>query len=311
MSVIKCLRDTLSLARRYILDWIVILIMGGIALCFEFLKPFTRYYFANDMSISYPHKDDTVPSWTLVPISFGVPLVVVVASTLALHRGRRSEIAHLHHALLALLMSLVSTLMLTQIVKVTVGRLRPDFISRCVPEDPSQNNSPCTNKDIALIEEGRKSFFSGHASSAFSGLTFLSFYIIGEYLFSYFSARGFHGTVQNGTQKAKIVRIPTVIYFTAAIPLMFALLIAISRVSDYKHHWQDVLVGSLVGFLFAYFSYNQYFDCKTGNFIFYDSLPGDFKDRFSDDEVLPIRSPSIELRADQASLPGSDTAMMK
>lgn len=45
----------------------------------------------------------------------------------------------------------------------------------------------------------------------------------------------------------------------ALAPLVGAILIAISRLEDYRHDVYDVTVGSLLGFIVAYFSYRRYY----------------------------------------------------
>ena len=45
----------------------------------------------------------------------------------------------------------------------------------------------------------------------------------------------------------------------ALAPLIGAILIAISRLEDYRHDVYDVTVGSVLGFLVAYFSYSRYY----------------------------------------------------
>ena len=45
----------------------------------------------------------------------------------------------------------------------------------------------------------------------------------------------------------------------ALAPLIGAILIAISRLEDYRHDVYDVTIGSILGFLVAYFSYSRYY----------------------------------------------------
>lgn len=45
----------------------------------------------------------------------------------------------------------------------------------------------------------------------------------------------------------------------AFLPLLCALLIAISRLDDYRHDVWDVTIGSLLGMLIAWFSYRRYY----------------------------------------------------
>jgi diacylglycerol diphosphate phosphatase/phosphatidate phosphatase len=42
-------------------------------------------------------------------------------------------------------------------------------------------------------------------------------------------------------------------------PFLAASLVAISRTMDYRHHWQDVTVGTIVGIVFSFFAYRQYY----------------------------------------------------
>jgi diacylglycerol diphosphate phosphatase/phosphatidate phosphatase len=50
-----------------------------------------------------------------------------------------------------------------------------------------------------------------------------------------------------------------------AFPIIGALLIAISRTRDYRHHWQDVTIGAILGTLCAYFAYRQFYPGLSHN----------------------------------------------
>ena len=81
--------------------------------------------------------------------------------------------------LLALLLNGV----VTDLIKNQVGRPRPDFFYRCYPDGNPPEGQPsffeleCTNPDLATIEEGRRSFPSGHSSFSFCLTIWLSLYM--------------------------------------------------------------------------------------------------------------------------------------
>ncbi|KAG6505948.1 hypothetical protein ZIOFF_031261 [Zingiber officinale] len=157
---------------------------------------------------------------------------------------RRRNAFDLHNAILGLLFSVLITGVITDAIKDAVGRPRPDFYWRCFP-DGVPNYEPNTTRAIchgekSVIREGHKSFPSGHSSWSFAGLGFLSWYLAGK--LKAFDGRG---------HVAKLC-----IVF---LPLLAAALVAISRVDDYWHHWQDVFTGGFLGLVVASFCYLQFF----------------------------------------------------
>lgn len=51
--------------------------------------------------------------------------------------------------------------------------------------------------------------------------------------------------------------------FFQFLVLLMAAFCALSRVSDYKHHWSDVLVGTLLGSIIAVITVSQMINCSA------------------------------------------------
>ncbi|XP_017965717.1 phospholipid phosphatase 5 isoform X2 [Drosophila navojoa] len=201
-----------------------------------------------------PIRPDIVKSGDLLFLVITVPFVLT-SLVYAFTKDRRDFRAASWAWTLAVCMNSIPT----SLLKITVGRPRPDFYYRCFPDGVMVLNETasalgnalldfnCTGKP-SIINEGRKSFPSGHSSFAFASFGFVTYYV-GAKLHA-FDARG-----RGQTWRMCI----------AVIPLIVASLVAVSRTCDYHHHWQDVTVGSLIGLFSGYISYRQYYPSIFAN----------------------------------------------
>jgi diacylglycerol diphosphate phosphatase / phosphatidate phosphatase len=73
-------------------------------------------------------------------------------------------------------------------------------------------------------------FLSSSSAGSFAGLGFLAWYLAGK--------------LKAFDRKGHIAKLCLVF-----LPLLVASLVAVSRVDDYWHHWQDVFAGGILGLL--------------------------------------------------------------
>ncbi|XP_008782302.2 lipid phosphate phosphatase 2-like isoform X1 [Phoenix dactylifera] len=229
-----------KVARFHMRDWIILLVLGVIVVILNVIDPFYRFVGRDMMTdLKYPLKSNTVPFWAVPVIGIVLPSAIFIAVYF-----RRRDVYDLHHAILGLLYSVLITAVITDAIKDAVGRPRPDFFWRCFPDgkevyDNATRNVIC-HGEKGVIKEGHKSFPSGHSSWSFAGLSFLAWYLSGK--------------IQAFDRKGHIAKLCIVF-----LPLLGAALVAISRVDDYWHHWQDVFAGGLLGLIVASFCYLQFF----------------------------------------------------
>nr|XP_043624713.1 lipid phosphate phosphatase 2-like isoform X1 [Erigeron canadensis]XP_043624714.1 lipid phosphate phosphatase 2-like isoform X1 [Erigeron canadensis] len=229
-----------KLARTHMHDWLILILLIFIEIGLNIIHPFYRFVGKDMMTdLKYPMKENTVPLWAVPLYAVLLPIVIFLFIYI-----KRRDVYDLHHAILGLLFSVLITGVLTDAIKDATGRPRPDFFWRCFPDGVEKydrwGNVVC-HGDYDDIREGHKSFPSGHSSSgSFAGLGFLALYLAGK--------------IKVFDRKGHVAKLCIVF-----LPLLMASLVAVSRVDDYWHHWQDVFAGGLLGLTVATFCYLQFF----------------------------------------------------
>lgn len=124
-------------------------------------------------------------------------------------------------------------------VKYFTAAPRPHFFETCKPDAMANctlgtyvGDYTCTNTDVTWISrmDASMSFFSGHASTCFYSCLFICWYL------------------QKRVKTESLFMVP----FLQATLICFAYFGSISRVFDHRHHWWDVLTGSIAGVLTTY-----------------------------------------------------------
>ncbi|TRY90827.1 hypothetical protein DNTS_009005, partial [Danionella cerebrum] len=199
------------------------------------VTPYMRGFFCEDSSITYPYiESEAIPDSIAVGECYRVRFRGVHSRAFV----RNRYVSCLYKELGSFLFGCCVGQSLTNMAKLSVGRLRPHFLSACNVTYASLNCTPGTyisdvtcRNEPKIVEEARKSFFSGHASFAMYTMLYLAFYLQAR-----LSWRG-----------ARLLR-PLLQFML----VMLAVYTGLSRISDYRHHPTDVLTGFLQGGLTAY-----------------------------------------------------------
>ncbi|XP_038640609.1 phospholipid phosphatase 3-like [Scyliorhinus canicula] len=214
---------------------------------FNGVTPYRRGFYCDDESISYPHKEEeTISDPVLCTAGILITVIAIVVGesyrVRFLNEQSRSFVTNPYVSMIykqvgSFLFGCAVSQSLTDLAKVAVGRLRPHFLDVCRPDFTKINCSRGYIEDYdcrataSAVTEARKSFYSGHASFAMYTLLYLAFYL--EARFTWKGARLLRPLLQS-------------------LLVMMAFYTGLSRVSDYRHHPSDVLVGFLQGVIIAY-----------------------------------------------------------
>ncbi|XP_071549441.1 putative phosphatidate phosphatase isoform X2 [Panulirus ornatus] len=232
---------------RIIVDFTLLCTVAIPILLFFLLgKPFERGFNCDDESLRYPYKDSTVSTGVLYVVGMFLPAIsmcllewwrvrqeAVGKSIFVFNREASSWFWASYTTIGTFLFGCACSQLSTDIAKYSVGRLRPHFVSVCKPDWSKINCTedyvdpiPCTSEDAHRMKEARLSFPSGHASFSAYTMIYLAIYLQVRFKF----------------KGPKLVR-----PFLQFVCLMMTFYTCLSRISDYKHHWSDVLSGFILG----------------------------------------------------------------
>ncbi len=236
------------------------------------LDPYKRGFFCDDESLKHPNLPEEIPDsiafliWAVIVLTI-VPGIELLHVTVFEHHTptRISKIpwvfVELYRILGYFTFGAFCTLLATEMAKFKVGRLRPYFLTVC---DLDLTDDLCKDRDGHYkfvedyhckgdeheVREATKSFFSGHSSFSFYTATFLIVYL--------------HARLRRLDEADHAPQSPSMRSFKLIFrglkilrPFLqfgifaLAFYIVLTRISDYKHHPGDVLVGIVVGIVFA------------------------------------------------------------
>lgn len=152
-----------------------------------------------------------VPPWLLLVLNAVVPITIVTIVTLIFVPGPtvpkntpkmliwKRKLWELHVGLLGLALSLCSAWFFTQGMKNMYGKPRPDLLARCEPDIENAEKymvgglsfgstngqlfsaDICQQTDSAKMDDGFRSYPSGHSSSAAAGLIYTSLFLASKF----------------------------------------------------------------------------------------------------------------------------------
>lgn len=128
MKVVNRLRDpTWRRYGSYAFDWILCIVLIAVFLYLDSVDPFHREFSVQNPAIMYSYRlKDSVPTWALIVISVGGPVVLILLIGLGIRRSPYD----VHNGVLGLLVSVLLTTMFTQVIKVFL-RTSYDLLILC------------------------------------------------------------------------------------------------------------------------------------------------------------------------------------
>uniref|UniRef100_A0A1I7XX79 AcidPPc domain-containing protein n=1 Tax=Steinernema glaseri TaxID=37863 RepID=A0A1I7XX79_9BILA len=245
-----------SLVRGLFFMGLDIAIGLGAAIAFFFtfsgyvIRPVEHGFYCNDAGISNPLKPNTISTIHLLVMTLAVPFFLIALMEALLFREVQAKnrigkfCVSVTTRYLEFVIAYTVMTFLLETMKCGFGRLRPHFLDVCQPDWTRVN---CSADPTAFIEEAfctgparrvrtaRTSFPSGHTTAAVFATLFLYYYT--------------SGVVKAFPTNLSLKRARS---FILGFFVVWSIVCAVTRVTDFWHHPTDVLGGAVLGLVGAY-----------------------------------------------------------
>lgn len=179
-------------------------------------NPTVRYVDPKDSRYSKPMYPSTIPFNILLPETIIIPIVVFFLCSFYSQMDFKTSVS-----IYATIITVsLFTLGITENTKRIVGRPRPDFIERCMPDSFGK----CTG-DLKKILVGYQSFPSGHTSASFSAICLIIYLLFLQRI-----------------RKLYILVISFILFIVGTM-------MGYSRILDNRHFPSDVVGGAFTGLI--------------------------------------------------------------
>ncbi|XP_058445692.1 phospholipid phosphatase 1-like isoform X2 [Malaya genurostris] len=211
-----------------------------------------RGYYCDDRTIQRPYTGDTVSSCMIV-ISGFVPLFLIwlteaifYSPSIIEYTKPDVQVSRCSQSFLEAwhwgrkyARGLIFKLLLVDALKIFSGEHRPHFLDTCKPDVLCEGSEfvsmfTCTNNESQyFIRDASKSFPSGHSSMSVYEMIFMVWYL---------------------QRRVPQLRSYLALPLCQSVLVLWGIFCPLSRIIDNRHHWWDVLAGSIIGVIVAGFT---------------------------------------------------------
>lgn len=213
----------------HVLDIVIIILLCLVWGLLNRMNPKRMHVPKRDSRLMYPHYDSGITEAMNLVVVIGLPVIVYIIM-FAILKTKGTLYAMVPFDFIAIVVGHVGCIILANIlanvIKLQVGRPRPDFFSVLGLNATSETQIP-DSMSYKTYYECFKSFPSGHSASASCGGFFFLLFLQKAIKTNQFS-----------------------IYMLKMLPIGYTFYVACTRIIQYRHHFEDVLGGLMIGFIF-------------------------------------------------------------